>query len=57
MDADVNRSFARGWVARFSPEQPLVVPPAVFAAMKESGQFDDLMDRVIENRRLPEAPQ
>lgn len=45
--------FARGQVARFTPERPMVVPPAVLAEMRASGHFDDLLDRVIENGPIP----
>ncbi len=45
--------FARGQVARFTLERPMVVPPRVLADMKDSGHFDDLLVRVIENKPIP----
>lgn len=42
---DLEIAMARGAVAAFSPERPMIAGPNVHRDMVASGQFRDLMDR------------
>ena len=40
---------ARGCLAAFSPQRPMIVGEAVYKDMRACGHFDDLLDRVMVN--------